>query len=370
MAADPETQRWWALMEPMQEKWPTAAPAEWWSNMTEVFHARLRRHDVSTRSARLSAWHSLVAPRRYGANVRAHLGFGRQPPHARLVERREVRHLHSLGRVFGAGLCAEGRIRRVVLGAAAQARQSRPGVQRREDPARDARVSRTRLRQGLRVPDFAPQFTRRDVRRRPMGGHLPALGREIRGDGLEAPRRVRAVAFARSERELGPALECGRCRAATRPRRRAHRRRARAAISRWVSISRCTSGSTRCWLAGDADAYVERHLFPQFKDLVTRYSPSVIFSDGEWELPSEKWRAPELLAWLFNDSPVAQQRGGQRSLGRRVAPQARRLLHHRIRRGLAGRESCLGRESRPRPFLWLQPQRRPRRLRQRDRSCC
>jgi len=38
MAADPETQRWWALMEPMQEKWPTARPGEWWSNMTEVFH--------------------------------------------------------------------------------------------------------------------------------------------------------------------------------------------------------------------------------------------------------------------------------------------------------------------------------------------
>jgi alpha-L-fucosidase len=41
------------------------------------------------------------------------------------------------------------------------------------------------------------------------------------------------------------------------------------------------------WLAGDVNAYVERHLFPQFKDLVTRYSPSVIFSDGEWDLPSE-----------------------------------------------------------------------------------
>jgi alpha-L-fucosidase len=47
-------------------------------------------------------------------------------------------------------------------------------------------------------------------------------------------------------------------------------------------------------------------MFPQFKDLVTRYSPSIIFSDGEWEVPSEQWRAPELLAWLFNDSPVAQ----------------------------------------------------------------
>jgi alpha-L-fucosidase len=60
------------------------------------------------------------------------------------------------------------------------------------------------------------------------------------------------------------------------------------------------------WLAGDVAGYVEGHLFPQFKDLVTRYSPSIIFSDGEWELPSEKWRAPALLAWLFNDSPVAK----------------------------------------------------------------
>jgi len=58
------------------------------------------------------------------------------------------------------------------------------------------------------------------------------------------------------------------------------------------------------WLSGDRNAYVERHLFPQFKDLVTRYQPSVIFSDGEWSLPSEQWRAPELLAWLFNESPV------------------------------------------------------------------
>jgi alpha-L-fucosidase len=60
------------------------------------------------------------------------------------------------------------------------------------------------------------------------------------------------------------------------------------------------------WLSGDIDGYVQAHLFPQFKDLVTRYQPSVIFSDGEWDLPSEKWRAPELLAWLYNDSPVAQ----------------------------------------------------------------
>jgi alpha-L-fucosidase len=61
------------------------------------------------------------------------------------------------------------------------------------------------------------------------------------------------------------------------------------------------------WLSGDREAFVRRHLFPQFKDLVTRYSPTVIFSDGEWDLPSEDWHAPELLAWLYNDSPVGRK---------------------------------------------------------------
>jgi alpha-L-fucosidase len=57
------------------------------------------------------------------------------------------------------------------------------------------------------------------------------------------------------------------------------------------------------WLS-DRARYVEQHMFPQFKDLVTRYRPSVIFSDGEWEQTSAEWRSPELLGWLLNESPV------------------------------------------------------------------
>jgi alpha-L-fucosidase len=57
------------------------------------------------------------------------------------------------------------------------------------------------------------------------------------------------------------------------------------------------------WLY-DKPRYVREHMFPQFKDLVTHYKPSIIFSDGEWEMTSAQWRSPELLAWLFNDSPV------------------------------------------------------------------
>lgn len=60
------------------------------------------------------------------------------------------------------------------------------------------------------------------------------------------------------------------------------------------------------WLK-DKPRYVSEHMFPQFKDVVTRYKPSIIFSDGEWEMSSADWRSPELLAWLFNDSPVKDE---------------------------------------------------------------
>jgi alpha-L-fucosidase len=60
------------------------------------------------------------------------------------------------------------------------------------------------------------------------------------------------------------------------------------------------------WLS-DKKRYVAEHLFPQFKDVVTHAKPSIIFSDGEWDLTSDEWRSPELLAWLFNESPVRDE---------------------------------------------------------------
>ncbi len=57
----------------------------------------------------------------------------------------------------------------------------------------------------------------------------------------------------------------------------------------------------------DVRRYVDEYMFPQFKDLVTRYAPSLIFSDGEWDHPAETWRSPELLAWLFNESPCRDE---------------------------------------------------------------
>jgi L-rhamnose mutarotase len=38
MAADPTTQKWWAVMEPMQQPVENRKEGEWWANMEEVFH--------------------------------------------------------------------------------------------------------------------------------------------------------------------------------------------------------------------------------------------------------------------------------------------------------------------------------------------
>ncbi|MGH9611053.1 MAG: L-rhamnose mutarotase, partial [Bryobacteraceae bacterium] len=38
MAADPKTQEWWSIMEPMQQPLATREPGEWWADMQEVFH--------------------------------------------------------------------------------------------------------------------------------------------------------------------------------------------------------------------------------------------------------------------------------------------------------------------------------------------
>ena len=38
MAADPMTQKWWAVCKPCQEPLENRAEGEWWSSLEEVFH--------------------------------------------------------------------------------------------------------------------------------------------------------------------------------------------------------------------------------------------------------------------------------------------------------------------------------------------
>jgi len=49
--------------------------------------------------------------------------------------------------------------------------------------------------------------------------------------------------------------------------------------------------------------YIHEVMYPQFKELVTNYQPSVIFSDGDWWMNDDLWETKPLLAWLFNNAP-------------------------------------------------------------------
>lgn len=63
------------------------------------------------------------------------------------------------------------------------------------------------------------------------------------------------------------------------------------------------------WYKTDIQCFVTQHFHPQFKDLVMRYAPDIIWTDGEWEQSSSVWKSPELLAWVFNHAPKCARSG-------------------------------------------------------------
>ncbi|MBI5084230.1 MAG: alpha-L-fucosidase, partial [Acidobacteria bacterium] len=44
----------------------------------------------------------------------------------------------------------------------------------------------------------------------------------------------------------------------------------------------------------DWKRYRDEHHFPQFKDMVTRYKPDLVWLDGQWDHTFEEWRSGEL----------------------------------------------------------------------------
>ena len=57
----------------------------------------------------------------------------------------------------------------------------------------------------------------------------------------------------------------------------------------------------------DINKYVSDHMWPQMKDLINTYQPDVFWTDGDWDLSDAKWKSPEFLAWLYNESPVKEK---------------------------------------------------------------
>ena len=68
--------------------------------------------------------------------------------------------------------------------------------------------------------------------------------------------------------------------------------------------------------------YVDRHLVPQFKELVEAYRPELIFADGEWLNSAEQLRSRELIGWYFDtvgpDAVVNERWGGGSDIGFRT----------------------------------------------------
>ena len=62
------------------------------------------------------------------------------------------------------------------------------------------------------------------------------------------------------------------------------------------------SNPRHIWTVAPADStadYVDNYMVPQFKELITRYKPELLFSDGDWDFSADQLRSVELIDWYY-----------------------------------------------------------------------
>lgn len=50
--------------------------------------------------------------------------------------------------------------------------------------------------------------------------------------------------------------------------------------------------------------YYAHKVKPELGEMILRYQPEIVWSDGDWFCTPEYWESKEFLAWLYNESPV------------------------------------------------------------------
>ncbi len=52
------------------------------------------------------------------------------------------------------------------------------------------------------------------------------------------------------------------------------------------------------------EQYALTHAIPQMKELITKYKPYVLWTDGDWDDSDTTWHSVDFLNWLYHESPM------------------------------------------------------------------
>src|SRR5471030_2186546 len=272
-----------------------------------------------------------------------------------MVYRCQVWDLHSLGRLFRAGVRGgECKRRNRVRGVVLEFADRRNEAQRQARPLRDdAAISPARVWRPIPVLRFRADVPGGVVRPGSMGRRLRAVGGKVCGADVETSRRLHALAKRRSQPGVGPAVE-----------QRGHWSEARpgAGPERGGAAARPAHGDLLFALRMVQPAVAFGPQAVRCRAHVSPVQGCGESREAEHHLLGRRMGDAERRVAVAGTAGVAVERFAgkgrcrdRRPLGQGHAAQARRLLHYRIHVGHAAGRASVGGEPRHGVFVRVQP---------------